>query len=252
VTVAPAPPPGVEPVAEMPDGAGLYVHPGWSSDFPWVAQGITGGEADMSLFGGAPAGSVVPRWQQLRDRLLFRSMAHSRQVHGADVLFHDDVSPGLLIASDADGHATRTGSVLLAVSVGDCVPIFIVAPEARAVALLHGGWRGIAAGILERGIELLTSGLAAPSDLHVHFGPAICGECYEVGPEVPAGLGLPHSGITHIDLRAHAAHRAIAAGVHMNRITMSEFCTRHGGSPFFSHRGGCPERQIAVLGIRDI
>lgn len=252
MTVAPALPPGVEPVAEMPDGAGLYVHPGWASDFPWVAQGITGGEADMSLFGVAAAGSVVPRWQQLRDRLLFRSMVHSRQVHDAAVLFHDDVSPGLLITTDADGHATRTGSVLLAVSVADCVPMFIVAPEARAVALLHGGWRGIAAGILERGIERLTSGLADPSDLHVHFGPAICGECYEVGPEVPVGLGFPHGGITHIDLRAHAAHRAIAAGVLTNRITISEFCTRHGGSPFFSHRGGCPERQIAVLGIRDI
>jgi hypothetical protein len=179
-------------------------------------------------------------------------MVHARQVHGDIVLLHERPPAGLLIAPDADGHITRVPGTLLAVSVADCVPIFVAAPGARAIALLHGGWRGVAAGILERGVALLaTSFPVEPADLWVHFGPAICGACFEVGPEVVAGLGIQaNDGATHVDLRAHLADRAIAAGVTPDRISMSEFCTRHGSSPFYSHRGGCAERQIAVLAVR--
>lgn len=250
MTTAPALPHDVRRIAEQPDASGLHVHPGWAIDMPWVAQGITGRDADMSLFGDTAAGQVVPRWQRLRDELLCTTIVHSRQVHQASVLLHDRLPPGLLVAADADGHATRTPGTLLAVSVADCVPIFIAAPAAQAVALLHGGWRGVAAGILEQGIGVLRDAFDADATgLHVHLGPAICGECYEVGREVSRGLGLPAEA-SHVDLRAHLVHRALALGVDPSRITVSEICTRHGDSPFYSHRGGCAERQIAVLAIR--
>jgi YfiH family protein len=253
VKIEPALPRGVERVAEEPDGAGLHVHPGWADELPWLAQGVTGRAADMSLFGSAVAGDVLPRWQQLRDRLLCPAMVHSRQVHRDTVLVHDAVPAGILIARDADGHATRQHGLLLAVSVADCVPILLASPAARAVALLHAGWRGAAAGILERGVAALTRVLDAnAADLFVHFGPAICGECFEVGAEVPRGLGIPEVGVTHVDLRAQLAHEALALGVRADRITVSAFCTRHGDSPFYSHRGGCRERQIAVLGVRTV
>jgi polyphenol oxidase len=250
--VAPLPPPGTRIVAERPDGSGLHIHPDWEKSFPWLVQGVTGRDADMSLFGGTPTGDVIPRWQRLRERLGCRSMVHARQVHRADILLHDTMPEGLIIAPDADGHITRQPSTLLAVSVADCVPIFIAAPTARAVALLHGGWRGVAAGILERGIRLLTGSFPVePGDLHVHFGPAICGECFEVGREVPEGLGMEErDGVTHVDLRALLAHRAAAAGIDAAHISISAHCTRHGQSPFYSHRGGCAERQIGVLAVR--
>lgn len=249
MSVAPSLPPGVRTIAEQPDREGLHSQGEWSAELPWLIQGITGADADMSLFGDSPTGAVVPRWQRLRDRLGCRTIVHARQVHGDIVLLHERVPAGLVIAPDADGHATREPGTLLAVSVADCVPIFVAAPGARAVALLHGGWRGVAAGILERGVALLTTSFPVePADLWVHFGPAICGACFEVGPEVPAGLGLNDT--AHVDLRAHLAHRATAAGVTPDRITVSGFCTRHGSSPFYSHRGGCAERQIAVLAVR--
>ena len=251
--IAPALPRGVETIAEAEDDAGLHVHPVWAVDLPWVVQGISSRPHDMSLFGGAPAGSVVPRWQQLRDRLLCSAIVHSRQVHAADVLLHEAVPPGVLIAQDADGHATRQTGLLLSVSVADCVPVHVVAPEARAVALLHAGWRGAAAGILERGVDALTRHLGAHvSELHIHFGPAICGDCYEVGAEVPRGLGVTDVGVTHVDLRAHLVERAHALGIAARRLTVSAHCTRHGDSPFHSHRGGAAERQIAVLGMRSV
>jgi polyphenol oxidase len=227
----------------------LYVHAGWAEEMPWLVQGITPNTADMSLFAGSPAGDVLRRWQALRDGLGFQAIVHARQVHGALVHAHGQVPAGLLVATDADGHATRESGTLLAVSVADCVPVFIVAPRARVIAAVHAGWRGTAAGVLEAALSLLGSHFGVrPPSLRVHFGPAICGECYEVGAEVLNGLGIAGDGVTNADIRAALAARAVAAGIPVEQITASSFCTRHGDSPFYSHRAGCPERQIAVVG----
>jgi polyphenol oxidase len=243
-------------------GAGaLYSHPGWAEELPWLVQGITDDAHDMSLFGGAPAGAVLVRWQQLRDAHGCTVIVHARQVHQAGVSVHGCLPDGVHIGPDADGHVTAQRGMMLAVSVADCVPIFLVAPSVRAIALLHGGWRGVAAGILEHGIATLRDGFGAiPAEMRAHFGPAICRACFEVGPEVVSELGLPPTGVTHadpaaddrvfVDLRAVLAARARAAGLPVAGLSTSAFCTRCGDSPFFSHRAGCGERQIAVLAVR--
>lgn len=232
----------------------VYGHPEWPAAFPWLAQGTTGrGEGaepfDLGLFGESPVGPTLARWRALRESLGFASAVHAHQVHGADLLSHDaEPGPGLRITHGFDAHLTSRAGLLLTVSVADCVPIFLVEPERRRVALLHGGWRGTAAGIVARGIERL--GGDDPSGLHVHLGPAICGGCYEVGPEVHAALGLPvPEGNTPVDVRSVQAAQAIAAGVPADRVTVSEHCTKC-GSGFFSHRGGDAGRQMGVLGIR--
>jgi polyphenol oxidase len=260
--VGPQRPDGVAVVAEERSsvavaGVAVFQHPGWTEHLPRVRSGITAG-ADMSLFGGTPAREVVPRWLQLCRELGADAIVHARQVHEAEVLVHDTALRGLLVADDADGHATSHPRTLLTVSVADCVPIYLAADDrgsagTAAVALLHGGWRGVAAGILERGIAVLHERFGvAPRHLRAHFGPAICGTCFEVGPEVPPQLGMHDmdaAGPVHVDLRALLAARAIAAGVPARHVTISAHCTRCGDSPFYSHRGGCAERQVALLGI---
>ncbi len=235
----------------------LYVHPEWHERFPWLVQGTTGrGEGaepfDLRMFGDIPSGLLLERWAALQRALGCARAVHAHQVHGARVLVHQGGPAGLLIAEGCDGHATQTAGVLLTVSVADCVPIFLVDPERRAIAALHGGWRGVAAGILESGIEALGRQAGTPpADLYAHFGPAICGACYEVGPEVFRALGLAAPrGLASVDLRRALAERAVAAGLEAERLTISSFCTRCGDTPFFSHRGGCPERQMGVLGLR--
>jgi polyphenol oxidase len=235
-------------IAEVPGpvlaGIQLYVNPCWQRDMPELVQGITTG-TDMSLFGSAPAREVTPRWLQLASELGCAAVAHARQVHEARVVQHDVAFAGLLVAGDADGHATALRRMLLAVSVADCVPISIVAPERGVIALLHGGWRGVAAGILEAGVRLLRQRHDIDAaGLSVHFGPAICGDCFQVGAEVPQQLGMqvdvPSGARTHIDLRAHLAGRARDLGIGADRISISAWCTRCGDSPFYSHRAsGC-------------
>lgn len=252
-------PAGCRVVREVPQAEPpALVCPVWAERFPWLAQGTTvrgdGPEPfDLGIFSDAsPPRAVLGSWERLRRETGFARVVHAHQVHGAAVRVHDSGPPGLHLAEPCDGHATAAGGTLLAVTVADCVPISVVDPRRRAVALLHAGWRGVAAGILERGVAVLEERVGSmAADLLVHLGPAICGRCYEVGPEVFRGLGLPEPpGPALLDLRAALADRAVAAGVGEENVSVSAHCTRCGGSGLFSHRGGDRGRQAGYLGLR--
>ena len=174
------------------------------------------------------------------------------QVHGARVRAHRDASPGVLVVDATDAHVTREPGILLGVTLADCVPLFLVAPDARIVALAHAGWRGIVEGVVEETLASLRDRFgASPKDLRAHLGPAVCGRCYEVGPEIHAALGYAAPEIpSPVDLRLEAAGRLAGAGVEADAVTVSSHCTKCGDVPYFSHRGGDTGRHAALLGVR--
>lgn len=234
------------------------VHPDWAEDLPWLVQGTTtrgprNRPFDLGLFGDGPPGeSVHGHWGRLLAVTSMPGVVHARQLHEAEVRFHSSARTGAHVVRPCDGHVTDRAGLLLAVTVADCVPIFLVAPSARAVAVLHAGWRGAAAAVLESGLEVLVARVGVDlAELRMHLGPAICGSCYEVGPEVFGALERPRpAGPKRIDLRGVLGERALAAGVDPERITISEHCTRCTDSGLFSHRGGDSARQVGYVGIR--
>ena len=264
-------------VREAPgDAFPTLVHVDWATAFPWLVQGTTTrGEGsdlfDLGLFsGGSPEELVRRNWRLLCRRLGGFRAVHARQVHGAHVTVHGGARVAALgandlatpsatnateppnLASPCDGHVTAEPGLLLTVTTADCVPVFLVDPVKRAIGTVHAGWRGAAAGVLERGLGALThqSG-SRPADVHVHLGPAICGACYEVGPEVFSALEQPEPGDSQpIDLRRILATRAVAAGVAHDHVSISSHCTRCTDSGLFSHRGGDAARQVGYIGIR--
>jgi YfiH family protein len=256
-------PPVPRTVAERrrPGEVPLWSHPDWSERFPWLVQGTTGaGEAetpfDLGLFGARPVGEVMERWRRLREATEMPVAVHARQVHQAEVRAHDaPLPPGLVAMQGFDGHLTRQEGVLLTVSVADCVPVSLVDGRGRAVALVHAGWRGVAGGIVERAAREMTERYGTePADVWLHCGPAICGACYEVGPEVHHAVypeEAPPEAPRPIDLRAAIARRAAGLGMVSDRVTVSAHCTRCGPGAFFSHRGGSPARQMGLLGRRN-
>ena len=227
----------------------------WTERWPWLIQGITtSGEEDfdLALFGGDASRSVTARWEALISELAVTSAVHSRQVHEATVRVHGARGTGLRIGPAGDGHVTRDPGLLLTASVADCVPVYLVAPEERVVAVVHAGWRGAAQGILERAIRLFQDRFGIGADrLHAHAGPSICGSCYEVGPEVHEALGEPAvDQPTPVDLRGNLLRRAARAGIAEERLSRSGHCTRCGTAGLFSHRGGDTGRQMAFIGVR--
>ena len=229
----------------------------WRDRFGLVA-GVTGrGEADVpfALALRAPdvdAGTILERFREFRQamRPAFTALQVAHQVHGAQVAWHAGVAPGFHVLDDADGHASAEAGLLLAVSVADCVPVYLAARDGSAFALLHAGWKGIAAGVLDAGLSALHRHAGVrPADVVAHCGVAICGDCYEVGPEVVRAIdGRVVRGRSRLDLRGALVRRAEAAGVH--DVTVSPLCTSCDRDRFFSHRasGGASGRQLAYLG----
>lgn len=173
-------------------------------------------------------------------------VAIGRQVHGAEVLRHDAgdaPSPYLeeTEAPRADGHATAQPGVAPLVLVADCLPVAISGPG--GVAMLHCGWRGLAGGIVARGVREVGAQAAA-------IGPGIGACCYEVGDEVLDAFGGLGAGVARgrmLDLAEVAERQLAAAGV--GEVERAGLCTSCGPELFFSHRrdGGATGRQAGAV-----
>jgi YfiH family protein len=163
-----------------------------------------------------------------------RNVLMGRQVHGAELLSHSAAQqpspyaqPGSPLA-EVDGHTTEAAELAPLVLVADCLPIALAGPD--GVAMLHCGWRGLAAGIVGRGVEAVGADTAA-------IGPGIGRCCYEVGEEVLerfAGLGEGIANGRMLDLTEVARRQLHYAGV--DRIESAGLCTSCEPKLFFSHR----------------
>lgn len=247
-----------EALTSTAGGVPRYELLGWRERFG-VTAGITGrGEAgtpqgpfNLGLFTDDGAAAVMRRWESFQRAIgpAFPGAVVSRQCHGSLVATHHAPITGCLIRHGYDGHLTDHPGTLLIVTVADCIPVYLVAPMAGTLALLHAGWRGTAAGILEAGLARLGETASCGADeIVMHLGIGICGQCYEVGPEVPAALHLAAGDSQRVDLRGVLAERAWRVGV--REITTSDWCTRHAGERFCSHRreGHEAGRMAAYLG----
>ncbi|MFZ2050793.1 MAG: polyphenol oxidase family protein [Solirubrobacteraceae bacterium] len=189
---------------------------------------------------------------QMRDRLCGELaldwLCASPQVHGDRVLTHTQIAHrgGQPVAASADGHATALHGVGVMVLAADCVPVVLERPG--AVATVHAGWRGLAAGVLERGVDALRD-LVPAGEVVAVIGPCAGRCCYEVGVEVLRALELPAPADggekALLDLRAVARTRLLASGV--DRVLDVDLCTIC-EQRLFSHRreGADAGRQAAV------
>jgi len=220
----------------------------WAERYGLVA-GITTRPSSFGLWSDEPVGQVMERWRSFRTAFAprFPTVVLGHQVHGTAVRWHESLPEGWLILDGVDGHATSQRGVLLTVTVADCIPVYLAIPQKGVIALLHAGWRGAAGGVLARGVDTVAQrGAAKTSDIVMHCGVGICGECYEVGPEVAVRFGL--SGTVHLDLRAALTHQARELGI--QEVSSSPLCSAEERDRFFSHRasGGKDGRMVAYLG----
>jgi YfiH family protein len=168
--------------------------------------------------------------ERLRAQTGARRLVRGYQVHGAAVARvtdHEDGGTGPV--AEADGQATALTQVAVMVLTADCLPVAL--GSQHAVAMLHAGWRGLAAGVLEKGVSALRE-LDGSEEISAVIGPGAGPCCYEVGAEVHAAL-TGASGTGPVDLRAVARRRLLAAGVtDVRDVRACTICDRR----FFSHR----------------
>jgi polyphenol oxidase len=167
------------------------------------------------------------------------SIVMGRQVHGATVQVrevHANAAPmpGSPLR-EADAQLTRTPALTPLVLVADCVPLVLASPG--AVAAVHCGWRGVAAGIVGRALSALPD--RAPGEVRAALGPGIGACCYQVGDEVREAFRARGHGDDvmpdgRLDLALAVRGELERLGV--GRIHACGLCTSCSAKLFFSHR----------------
>jgi purine-nucleoside/S-methyl-5'-thioadenosine phosphorylase / adenosine deaminase len=166
---------------------------------------------NMSSVAGPDRENGAATRERLRESLGLRALARGYQVHGTAVRrVVDEAALDDERRDHADGQATALRGVGAIVLAADCLPVALVGDG--AVTIVHSGWRGLAAGVLEEGLAAITE-LGGSGPVRAVLGPCAGACCYEVGPEVKAALGEADVARGLIDLRAIAARRLRAAGV---------------------------------------
>lgn len=200
----------------------------------------TAGTGDLALTAPTPADEQPgeeARGLAGRIGIPWARWAQDRQVHEAHVRVtatEDDLRP---LTADHDGQATTLEGVACVVRVADCLPVALVAPQ--AVAMLHGGWRSLAGGIVAAGVAALRDGGATEIVAAIGPGAGVC--CFEAGDEVHAAfapLGTVDRPVRvgrNADLKAVARAQLEAAGVAVTHdVGMCTICSDP--SDLFSHR----------------
>ena len=161
-----------------------------------------------------------------------------KQVHGAKVANADTLPAPV----EADASVARKANTLCAILSADCLPLLLCDANGSVVAAAHCGWRGIAAGVIEKTVSAMR---IAPDILLAYLGPAIGPKAYEVGADVHEAFlrgdaGAQQAFVAHspgkwlADLYLLARQRLNRLGVKI--IHGGNFCTYTEANRFFSHR----------------
>jgi len=199
-----------------------------------------GATAALGTGGGSDDAAVAANRARLA-RLLGLPAAPGwlAQVHGTRVAHLD--APGSW-SRDTDAAWTDRPGIVCAVLTADCLPVVVADAGGGATAVVHAGWRGLAAGVVERTVEAMAP---ASGRLIAWLGPAIGPRAFEVGPEVRAAF-VDHDAAAatafrrgsgdrwHADLCALAARRLRRSGV--DTVRGGGHCTFTDSRRFFSHR----------------
>ena len=187
-----------------------------------------------------------------------------RQVHGCAILMvreGDEVPSGV----EADAIVSTDPHRVVLVRVADCVPLLFADRQGRAVAAVHAGWRGTAAGMAGCVVEAFAALGVAPADLIVAIGPSIGPCCYQVDDAVREALGAHgHAAAAWFTADADApgrwrldlwtANRAQleAHGVPASSIHVAQACTADDPGAWYSHRtqGAEAGRMVAAIRLR--
>lgn len=168
------------------------------------------------------------------------------QVHGTHIVV---VRPGQRPRSgvEADILISDDPQAAIAVRAADCVPLLLADARSGAVAAVHAGWRGTAAGAAVAALEAMTAEFGtAPGDVVAAIGPSIGACCYEVGTELvdafaaagharhlvdrwfvarPPARGSTERPRLRLDVAGSNRDQLILAGVAEARIYSAGLCT---------------------------
>ena len=235
----------LQPQWSAPSGvrAAFSLRSGGASAAPWNSL-------NLGLHVGDDPLAVRDNRSRLRHALqLPAEPVWLEQVHGTDVLSVEGELPSTL---RADAIVTRAANVVLAIMVADCLPILLTADDGSVLGAVHAGWRGLAAGVLEKTVASMR---VPTTRIHAWLGPCIGLEHFEVGAEVRAAFIAAGDDATNFranpqgkfqcDLVAIARARLARLGI--ASVGGGQWCTAADPVRFYSHRRDQRTGRMAAL-----
>lgn len=196
-------------------------------------------------------------WRDLADAMGvgIEGLVRMRQVHGVAVF---EPMQGRQGSPEADIAVASDPSLAVTVRAADCVPLLLADRRSGAVAAIHAGWKGTAAGAAIVAVQSLASRYhTKPQDVVAAVGPSIGPCCYEVGLELaghfsshPDALGwFSQDAKPHLDLWRATRDQLARAGVRTEHIHVSGLCTFDHPALLHSYRrdGTAAGRLVAAI-----
>jgi polyphenol oxidase len=191
-------------------------------------------------------------------------LATLRQIHSDRVHIIEDVSRQGN-QSEGDALVTQCENIAIAVLTADCLPILVADPLKKVAAVVHSGWRGTLARILQKTIQEMECAFKCnPAQLIAAIGPGIRACCFEVDEDVTSLFEQEYPGCClktpvgaqpgkgFLDLSKALEIQLNQAGIKPENSYDLGACTRCNTSDFFSFRaeGKNSGRMMAMIGIR--
>lgn len=196
----------------------------------------------------------ISRRLSKRYRFQFAQQTHGTSVVQINKSFENPVA-------NADGIITsmNASSLLLAVRVGDCVPLLFFDPKQRVVAAVHAGWRGTLGEIAKKTIAGMKSLGSQPENILVTIGPHI-GMCHYHVPNDRAELFskvypndsrviTKYNDMWYLDIGYANLLQLLDSGVLKKHVDAPVFCTYCMESEFYSYRRDTKNTFGEMLGV---
>lgn len=257
--------------------------PNWVQRFPDLTVGFstkTGGMSqdhfeslNMGFHVGDDVTTVRENRHILAKKLDFSldNWVGAEQTHEVNIKMISSLEKGIgandyeTAFRSTDGFITFQRGILLTLCYADCVPLYFLHPESKAIGIAHAGWKGTVGGIAQEMIQKFQSYGLQANQLLVAIGPSICENCYIVDDHVvnlvkskledveqlPFNQVSPHQ--YGLNLRECNKQILISAGVLLDNIIMTNLCTSCNKEHFYSHRRdkGNTGRMINFIGWKE-
>ena len=173
-------------------------------------------------------------------KLISRPVAVMHQVHGDQVVVIDAIEK----TPTADALVTSNKEIALAVRVADCLPLLMYSEN--VVAAVHVGRKGLVNKVAVNALNQMRK--LGAEEIQGVVGPHICGNCYEVGPELYAQVSADHPATAeksnHLNLYAGLVEQLVGVA-----LTNLNLCTKE-LPDYFSYRGNDEiGRQVGVISL---
>jgi len=176
----------------------------------------------------------------------FGPTQYMSQVHGNRVAIIEEVTDEY---PTADALVTGIPGITLAVMVADCIPLLL--QSKGAVAAVHVGRKGLINRVAEKAIDVMRE--ISDEQISAIIGPAICGKCYEVSPEIFSEVTASHpESASHTAGNTPSLDLVTALISDLRKLGIAEIdnqsrCTLEHNDLYSYRRDGATGRQVGLV-----